>query len=110
QLGIVFLLSAPIAFSSILKYFNITMFIAFLIPIILSLYYSYYSDFQPQGRYLAPLIIPLMYFLVIGLKQWMNKIVKTTRLKKIILTLIGTFCALSPIYCLIFILIPQYNK
>lgn len=92
------------------KYFNITMFIAFLIPIILSLHYSYYSDFQPQGRYLAPLIIPLMYFLVIGLKQLMNKIVKTTRLKKIILTLIGTFYALSPIYCLIFILIPQYNK
>ena len=45
-----------------------------IIPILLSLYYSYYSDFQPQGRYIMPILIPLMYFVTTGLKNAIEKL------------------------------------
>ena len=40
-----------------------------IIPVLLSLYYSYTSDFQPQGRYIMPMIIPLMYFVAVGTER-----------------------------------------
>lgn len=43
-----------------------------IIPVVLAIYYSYASDFQPQGRYLMPMILPLMYFTAIGIEQLMN--------------------------------------
>lgn len=43
-----------------------------IIPILLSLYYSYYSDFQPQGRYIMPMILPLMYFVAAGVQRFMT--------------------------------------
>lgn len=39
------------------------------IPILLSVYYSYCSDFQPQGRYIMPMIIPVMYFTASGVQR-----------------------------------------
>ena len=47
-----------------------------IIPIILTLYYSYFSDYQPQGRYIMPMLIPLMYFVVLGLEKIIEKIKK----------------------------------
>ncbi len=35
-------------------------------PNILNAYYSYASDYQPQGRYSLPMMIPLTYFMVMG--------------------------------------------
>lgn len=43
-----------------------------IIPVILSLYYSYTDDFQPQGRYIMPLIIPVMYFTAAGTERLMR--------------------------------------
>lgn len=40
-----------------------------IIPVLLSLYYSYCSDFQPQGRYIMPMIVPLMYFVAVGIQR-----------------------------------------
>ena len=37
-----------------------------IIPNILNAYYSYASDYQPQGRYSLPMIVPLTYFMVMG--------------------------------------------
>lgn len=54
-----------------------------IIPICLSLYYSYSSDFQPQGRYIMPILIPLMYFVVSGLNCIMEKKIKNDRARKI---------------------------
>lgn len=47
-----------------------------IIPIILSLYYSYFSDFQPQGRYIMPMIVPLMYFVAKGIERFVTLFVK----------------------------------
>lgn len=46
--------------------FYLVSFLAAVIPVALSLYYSYTSDYQPQGRYIMPMLIPLGYFIVCG--------------------------------------------
>lgn len=48
---------------------NLTMVLAIAIPVILALYYSYTFDFQPQGRYYLPIVVPFMYFLTIGFEK-----------------------------------------
>lgn len=43
-----------------------------LIPVGLSIYYSYFEDFQAQGRYVLPILIPLMYFISKGIGKLMS--------------------------------------
>lgn len=45
------------------------MLLAIIIPVILALSYSYGYDFQPQGRYYLPMVVPFMYFLAIGVEK-----------------------------------------
>ena len=46
------------------------------IPIMLSFYHSYWIDFQPQGRYIMPMLIPFIYFSVEGIACILEKIPK----------------------------------
>ena len=48
---------------------HLTMALAVIIPAALALYYSYTFDFQPQGRYYLPMVIPFIYFLTIGIEK-----------------------------------------
>ncbi len=50
-------------------FFHINMALCMLIPFVLSLIYSYSTDYQPQGRYLMPALIPLCYYTVRGLEK-----------------------------------------
>lgn len=61
---------------------EITFLICMGINLFLSVYYSWATDFQPQGRYLMPSVIPLTYFSVIGFKEIMERIFNTKKLKK----------------------------
>lgn len=49
---------------------------AMIIPVFLSLYYSYKDDFQPQGRYIMPMVIPLMIFLTMGVQAVLQFVFK----------------------------------
>lgn len=51
-----------------------TFVICTIITIFLSIYYSYTSDFQPQGRYIMPMLIPFAYFVTLGIKEMMKRI------------------------------------
>lgn len=53
-----------------------------IIAIALSIFYSYYSDFQPQGRYIMPILIPFMYFVTLGLENIIEKFIKNDKLKR----------------------------
>lgn len=53
---------------------HITFLICMVIPCGLSIYYSFYSDYQPQGRYLMPMLIPFLYFVTTGLTLVLEKI------------------------------------
>lgn len=50
-------------------FFNGCMALACVIPIFLCVYYSYTWDFQPQGRYLMPMLLAFMYFVTLGLRK-----------------------------------------
>lgn len=47
-------------------FFHINMIYCILMPMVLHLYYVYSTDYQPQGRYLLPFMIPLVYYVVSG--------------------------------------------
>ena len=49
----------------------VLLIIGMIIPVVLALYYSYTWDFQPQGRYYLPCLIPLAMILCCG----MNKLI-----------------------------------
>ncbi len=50
------------------NFFYANMVMCILIPLILSITYSYSIDYQPQGRYLMPALIPLCYFCIKGIE------------------------------------------
>ncbi len=49
--------------------FHIPMLLSVLIPMGLCIYYSYTSDYQPQGRYIMPMLIPFMYYTALGFQK-----------------------------------------
>lgn len=57
--------------------FHIGLLITMILPNMLNIYNSYAQDYQPQGRYSMPMLIPLMYFMILGYRRlfekWGNK-------------------------------------
>ncbi len=51
------------------KFFHGNMIFCILMPCILSLIYSYNIDYQPQGRYIMPILIPLSYYCIRGMEK-----------------------------------------
>ena len=52
-------------------FFECNMIFCLIMPCILSIIYSYTTDYQAQGRYLLPSLIPLAYFVVRGVHKGM---------------------------------------
>ena len=50
-------------------FFHMNMLFCILMPFLLSLIYSYSTDYQPQGRYLLPALLPLCFYTVQGLEK-----------------------------------------
>lgn len=51
------------------RFFHVNMVFCILVPVLLSVIYSYNIDYQPQGRYLMPVLIPFCYYCVRGLEK-----------------------------------------
>ena len=58
--------------------FHASMLLSIVLPLILTIHYAYTLDFQNQGRYILPAIVPLMIYMVRGIE----KIVSLKRLPK----------------------------
>ncbi len=87
--------------------FEIMLILGSVISIILSLIYSYYTDFQPQGRYIMGCIIPVVYFIILAIKsidEWFIKHKINLKLSYIIMGVI----VIINIICLTEILFPNY--
>ena len=54
------------------RFFHGNMVFCILMPLVLSIRYSYVTDFQPQGRYLLPALVPLAYYCVRGIEKIMG--------------------------------------
>lgn len=50
-------------------FYHINMIFCIIMPLILSMFYSYSTDYQPQGRYLLPSLLPLCLYTVKGLEK-----------------------------------------
>ena len=50
-------------------FYHCNMIFCILMPCILSVYYSYATDYQPQGRYLLPALIPFCYYCIRGIQK-----------------------------------------
>lgn len=53
-------------------FYHANMIFCMAMPISLSLIYSYSTDYQPQGRYLLPALLPLCYYVIHGLEKLWN--------------------------------------
>lgn len=69
-------------------FFNWFMILALIIPNVLNLYASYAIDYQPQGRYSMPMLIPLMYFTVYGITKLLDRFIKNKMANTVIKILI----------------------
>lgn len=61
------------------KWMHLCMAASMVFPPMLLTYYSYTSDFQAQGRYIMPLLLPFMYFVMVGYEYWINKFIKNEK-------------------------------
>lgn len=55
-------------------FFHSNMVFCILMPVVLLIKYSYSMDFQPQGRYILPMIVPLMYYITAGVKNLLEQL------------------------------------
>ncbi|MGL5259474.1 MAG: hypothetical protein ACRC7V_05140 [Lachnospiraceae bacterium] len=105
-----------IQYSSLQKkalYFSFIL--GIIIPSILAIYYSYTWDFQPQGRYYHPILIPLALLLSIGMEKIIEFILLPlkekenvkNRIRSTFYIFLYSFLILSLIYS-VFIILPRY--
>lgn len=70
-------------------FYHANMAFCILMPLALSLAYSYSTDYQPQGRYLLPALFPLCFYTVHGLE----KIFRRGRLARLTACVCVLLCA-----------------
>ena len=90
------------------NYFHLCLLAAMVIPFILLVKYAYSSDFQAQGRYLMPMLIPFMYFITLGYTNIIDKFVKSQKVKRWISNLFCIVYIASAIGVYIFVFVPNY--
>lgn len=89
------------------RLFDWMMAISAIIPNMLNIWYSYSSDYQPQGRYSMPMLIPLMYFVTKGLTILKDKLIKEQMQRKT-MRFISAVLGIIVIWSLVGTIIPYY--
>ena len=80
-----------------------------IIPIVLSIYYSYTNDYQAQGRYIMPMLIPFMYFITKGIERIIDKFIKNETIKKIV-QVSFMVVLITILFACVLLIINTYNK
>lgn len=88
--------------------FHWCMLISLIIPNVLSIYYSYASDYQPQGRYCMPMLIPLVYFMSVGYENILDKLIKNDKIQKVVYAILCVLLAVLSVYVYVTIFYPAY--
>jgi len=57
-------------------FIHLNMIFCIIMPLALSIWYSYATDYQPQGRYVLPALIPICYYCTAGFEK-LSKLIKT---------------------------------
>ena len=70
-----------------MKIFYICLLVVAIITLLLSIQYSYATDYQAQGRYIYPMWMSIIIFISTGLNtiiEFIKKFIKNEKLQKII--------------------------
>lgn len=89
--------------------FHICMLIAMVIPFILLVKYAYSSEFQAQGRYLMPMLIPFMYFITLGYENIMDRFMKKEIYRKWTYIILSVLYIISAVAVYYFVFVPNYS-
>lgn len=90
--------------------FHFMMALLIIIPVILFMYYVYYSDNQAQGRYLLPALYPFVYFVTLGWNNALTRVIKNGKIRNGIYRTLTALFVISPIACWAFLIMPFYIK
>lgn len=90
-----------------LRIFNTAMLGAMAIPPVLLLQYAWASDFQAQGRYLLPMVLPMMYFVTKGYGNLLERLVKKESVRKGIYGAACVLLVLLAVYTFGFVFYPS---
>lgn len=82
--------------------------VALLIPNYLNAYYSFTSDFQAQGRYSMPMLIPLMFFVTEGARRLCKEVSFLKKYQNIIAWMITAAAFALIVYTWARIIFPFY--
>ena len=86
--------------------FHWCMLIAAVFPFMLLIYYAYCSEFQAQGRYMLPGIIPLMYFVTYGYGNILNKFIRNEGISKVLYMAASVLVVLGALYTYFGVFLP----
>lgn len=87
--------------------FRWALLVTMIVPPIVLTWYAYSSDFQAQGRYVMPAVIPIMYFVTLGYEQWFKKIRKAARAGRWFFLFGSLFFVISAVYTYAAVFLPS---
>lgn len=88
--------------------FHLCLLLGMIIPNVLNLYYSYTSDYQPQGRYSMPMLVPMMYFVTMGYSRVADHFIKNQKLKQLCYYLVSIGTIVVALFLWARLLYPLY--
>ena len=68
-------------------FFHLNMFLCAILPLVIMLRYAYTMDYQHQGRYILPSLIPIMYYTVRGIERLVSVKIKGFVLPRFVVNL-----------------------
>ena len=96
-------------------FWHLGLLVAILVPNVLNFWYSYATDYQPQGRYSMPMLVPLMYYIVRGVSFWIKWLEQRAReavrrVPSVLVTLTCLWIAGCALFCVVKIMWPAYKS
>lgn len=91
-------------------FFHANMVLCMLIPVFLTIHYSYTIDYQAQGRYVLPALIPFAYYVCRGLQKLADKRLREEKKKNRIAVGLCAAMVLSLLITVYACAMPEYLK
>lgn len=95
-------------------FFHLNMFLCAILPLVIMIDYAYTMNYQHQGRYILPSLIPIMYYVVRGIEMLANLKIKRFVLPRAMVNAgvaFALFIAIgSAVYMVFFSALPVYRE
>ncbi len=89
--------------------FNWCMLASMITPVILTARYSFVSDYQPQGRYCMPMLLPLAYFIITGYGYVFDEVIKNEKIRRATYAVFASLLVVLCVYVYMTVFWPEYG-